>query len=90
MINNYLKKRDGTWKNVNDDIDFRINFIEKSLDSLIFFMNTKYKRLNVELNYRTTRNFELHRLSGITKLDIPKNDFIGMIKKVIQHPVAKN
>lgn len=53
-------------------------------------MNTKYKRLNVELNYRTTRNFELRRLSGITKLDIPKNDFIGMIKKVIQHPVAKN
>lgn len=44
-------------------------------------------RLNAELNYQTTSNFELHRLSGITELE---NYFIGMIKKVIQHQVAKN
>lgn len=60
------------------------------MDSLMFFINTKYMRLNAELNYQTTRNFELRRLNGITKLDIPKNYFIGMIKKVIQHQVAKN
>jgi len=55
----------------------------------MFFINTNYMKLNAELNYRTTRNVELRRLSGITELDIPKNYFIGMIKKFISTRLQK-